>query len=133
MTFHGQVTGHPPPTCEWVFNGVSLGLPSTELLSHTGVRRIRTLPVVESGVYQFIATNRLGSDERTIRVTLPGDSDNENEDDSNSRTNSPPIGGEKSDSMSREKPVPVAQLKDYVVLLQSNNNDGFHCQYKVGF
>ena len=128
VVIEGRVTGYPPPTCQWRYNGENLNLTSNEL-THMREGGKLTLPVMETGVYIFIATNHLGSAEATIHVTVACDSD-EDCSEGKSTTNSP-ICGENSRSMIWEKPVPVSQFQDYVVRLQANLNYGFHYQYKV--
>ena len=129
VVIEGQVTGYPPPTCQWRYNGENLNLTSNEL-THMREGGKLTLPVIETGVYIFIATNHLGSAEATIHVTVTCDSD-EDCGECKSSTNSPSICAENSRSMIWEKPVPVSQFQDYVVRLQANLNYGFHYQYKV--
>eukprot|EP00731_Ephydatia_muelleri_P027720 Em0019g593a len=128
VVIEGRVTGYPPPTCQWRYNGENLNLTSNEL-THMREGGKLTLPVMETGVYIFIATNHLGSAEATIHVTVACDSD-EDCSEGKSTTNSPSICGENSRSMIWEKPVPVSQFQDYVVHLQANLNYGFHYQYK---
>lgn len=132
MVIEGRVTGYPPPIFEWRYNGVNL---ISNELTHTWEGGKLTLPVVASGAYLFIATNHLGSAEATVQVTVMcGDSDEDTDhSEDNSNTNSPSICSKGSESMRREKPVPISQLQDYVVRLQANFNDGFHSQYKVSF
>lgn len=132
VVFEGVVTGWPPPTCQWSCNGVSL---QSKELAHIGEGGKVSLPVAESGMYLFAAVNHLGTAEKTIKVTVTSDSDDDDEDGGggDGKKDSPSISSEKSGSMRPEKPVPVDQLKDYVVQLLTNNSDGFHCQYKVSF
>ena len=113
-----KIIGSPQPTLTWYHDNTHLGNDYAHEISSDGSLAIITAEMRHSGTYRLVATNSEGTVEKQFSLKVINADDEE-----------PPLAT--TAEVIKTRPVPVAELGQYVSQNHANSNNGFTTLYKV--
>ena len=118
MVFQVEVTGSPQPKLRWYHDGEEVVADYSKELGDDGSLTMPSAESKHSGVYQLVASNKAGSMEREVKLTVDKE------------------GGEAADDPSYDTvalsgAIPVAIFGNHVEQKHSKNNKPFKDEYEV--
>ena len=115
MVFNVVVRGNPQPSLTWYHHNTQLTPDYSLDLLQDGSLSITSSELRHSGVYKLSVKNSKGSEEREVKLTVNREEEEATEDKERVEM----------------KPIPVAEIGDYVSQSHSHSDQDFKFQYSV--